>query len=59
VADGDPGRIADLEFSPWTGWLIFDEFDLLVLAMFAAGYARLAHEESIATGPVGAEPLVQ
>ena len=29
-----------LNFSPWTGWLIVDEFDLLVLAVVAAGYFR-------------------
>ena len=27
-----------LNFSPWTGWLIVDEFDLLVLAVVAAGF---------------------
>ncbi|WP_295961224.1 hypothetical protein [Rhodoferax sp.] len=31
-----------LNFAPWTGWLIFDEFDLLLLAVLAAGYLRLA-----------------
>ena len=30
-----------LDFSPWTGWLIVDEFDLLVLAVIAAGYLRM------------------
>lgn len=30
-----------LNFSPWTGWLIVDEFDLLVLAVVAAGYLRM------------------
>ena len=30
-----------LNFSPWTGWLIVDEFDLLVLAVAAAGYFRM------------------
>jgi hypothetical protein len=30
-----------LNFSPWTGWLIVDEFDLLVLAVVAAGYFRM------------------
>jgi len=27
---------------PWTGWLVVEEFDLLVLATAAAGYARWA-----------------
>ena len=30
---------------PWTGWLTFEEFDLLVLAVMAGGYARLALEK--------------
>jgi hypothetical protein len=35
-----------LNFSPWTGWLIVDEFDLLVLAVVAAGYLRLPADGS-------------
>ena len=30
-----------LNFSPWTGWLIVEEFDLLVLAVLSAGYFRI------------------
>ena len=30
-----------LNFSPWTGWLMVDEFDLLVLAVLAAGYFQM------------------
>jgi hypothetical protein len=30
-----------LNFAPWTGWLVVDEFDLLVLAIVAAGYFRM------------------
>ena len=37
-----PACLPFLNFSPWTGWLIFDEFDLLLLAVLAAGYFRLA-----------------
>jgi hypothetical protein len=33
-----------LNFSPWTGWLMFDEFDILLLSVLAGGYARLAWE---------------
>lgn len=33
-----------LNFSPWTGWLIVDEFDLLVLAVAAAGYFRMRRD---------------
>ncbi len=29
-------------FAPWTGWITFEELDLLVLAAAAGGYARLA-----------------
>ena len=35
-----------LNFAPWTGWLAFEEFDLLVLGALAAGYARLAWQAS-------------
>ena len=30
-----------LNFSPWSGWLIVDEFDLLILSVLAAGYVRM------------------
>lgn len=36
-----PACLPFLNFAPWTGWLIFDEFDLLLLAALAAGYFRL------------------
>jgi hypothetical protein len=31
-----------LDFLPWTGWVAIDEFDLLLLATLAGGYAHLA-----------------
>ena len=34
-----------LNFSPWTGWLVVEEFDLLVLAVVAAGYCRMQKNE--------------
>ena len=37
-----PTMLPWLNFSPWTGWLIFDEFDLMLLAVFAGSYGRLA-----------------
>jgi hypothetical protein len=37
-----PAAVPVLNFSPWTGWLIFDEFDLLVLGSVAGGYAGRA-----------------
>ena len=36
-----PALMPVLNFSPWTGWLIVEEFDLLVLAVLAAGYFRI------------------
>jgi len=37
-----PAAMPILNFSPWTGWLIFDEFDLLVLGVLAGGFASRA-----------------
>ena len=37
-----PALAPALNFSPWTGWTVFEEFDLLVLGAAAAGHARLA-----------------
>jgi hypothetical protein len=37
-----PALMPVLNFAPWTGWIVVDEFDLLVLAAIAAGHARLA-----------------
>ena len=37
-----PASLPLLNFLPWTGWLVFDEFDLAVLGTVAAGYGRLA-----------------
>ncbi len=37
-----PACLPWLNFSPWTGWLVFEEFDLLLLGALAAGYSRLA-----------------
>ena len=37
-----PAGLPWLDFSPWTGWSVFEEFDLLVLATLAGGYASLA-----------------
>lgn len=38
-----PACLPWLNFSPWTGWLVFEEFDLLLLAVLAGAYARLAY----------------
>src|SRR5665647_702455 len=36
-----PACLPFLNFSPWTGWLVFDEFDILLLGALAGGYGRL------------------
>ncbi len=38
-----PACLPWLNFSPWTGWLIFEEFDLLLLGALAGGYAHMAY----------------
>ena len=37
-----PALLPLLNFSPWTGWIVFEEFDLLLLGALAGGYGRLA-----------------
>ncbi len=37
-----PAAMPVLNFSPWTGWLVFEEFDLLLLGTLAAAYAHMA-----------------
>jgi O-antigen ligase len=37
-----PAAMPVLNLSPWTGWLIFDEIDLLDLGALAGGFARRA-----------------
>lgn len=36
-----PTLLPVLNFSPWSGWLIVDEFDLLILSVLGAGYFRI------------------
>ena len=50
-----PACLPLLNFSPWTGWLIFDEFDILLLGALAGGYGRLAW--SLRTGAGTEMPL--
>lgn len=35
-----PACIPVLNFSPWTGWIVFEELDILLLGLIAGGYAR-------------------
>jgi O-antigen ligase len=37
-----PASLPFLNFSPWSGWHVFDEFDILILGSLAGGYGRLA-----------------
>lgn len=37
-----PACLPFLNFSPWTGWIVFEEFDLLLLGALVGGYGRLA-----------------
>jgi hypothetical protein len=36
-----PALLPVIGLAPWTGWIVFEEFDLLLLALMAGGYARL------------------
>ena len=44
-----PALLPIIAFAPWTGWIVFEEVDLLVLAVAAGGYARLALPRSRAS----------
>ncbi|MFT3847215.1 MAG: hypothetical protein QM739_00625 [Propionivibrio sp.] len=39
-----PALLPLVGFAPWTGWITFEELDLLVLAAATGGYARLAFD---------------
>ncbi|MBP6225633.1 MAG: hypothetical protein KA439_11270, partial [Rhizobacter sp.] len=47
-----PASLPALSFSPWTGWIAFEEFDLLLWGVVAGGYARLG----LARWTAGAAP---
>ena len=36
-----PAALPLLNFAPWTGWVMFEEFDLLMFGVAAGGYAHL------------------
>ena len=40
-----PACLPWLNFSPWSGWLMFEEFDILLLGALAGGYIRLAWDK--------------
>lgn len=37
-----PAALPLLNFAPWTGWVVVEEFDLLLLGVVGGGYARQA-----------------
>ncbi|OOG51175.1 hypothetical protein [Polaromonas sp. C04] len=37
-----PALLPLIGLAPWTGWITFEELDILILAVAAGGYARLA-----------------
>ena len=37
-----PACLPMANFAPWTGWIVFEEFDLVAIGALAAGYARIA-----------------
>ncbi|MCA0240625.1 MAG: hypothetical protein LCI02_07160 [Proteobacteria bacterium] len=58
-----PAALPVIGFAPWTGWITFEEWDLLVLAIAAGGYLRRAikggrSRAGDAAGAPRASPLV-
>lgn len=45
-----PACLPFLNFSPWTGWLVFEEFDILLLGALVGSYSRLACSSRVGTG---------
>lgn len=37
-----PAALPAANFAPWTGWIVFDEFDLVLLGAATAGFAAMA-----------------
>jgi len=46
-----PAALPALNLSPWTGWLAWDEFDLLLLGSLAGGFARHLRERADSREP--------
>jgi hypothetical protein len=42
-----PALLPLASLAPWTGWVVFEEFDLLLLGAAAGGYARRAWQRGI------------
>jgi hypothetical protein len=55
-----PACLPAADFAPWTGWIAFDEFDLVVMGAATAGFVRLARPvagHGQAAGAAGARAL--
>ena len=52
-----PALLPLIGFAPWSGWLAVEELDLLVLAVAAGGYLRLALASNGRTGSAAAASL--
>ena len=48
-----PACLPAASLAPWTGWIVFDEFDLVVLGAAAAGFLSLARRGTAQEGPAG------
>ena len=46
-----PALLPICNLYPWTGWIVFEELDLLVLGIAAGGYARVAYIRRAAATP--------
>ena len=51
-----PALLPILNFAPWTGWLMVDEFDILLLATLAGAYFNRIDQHRTGAGGVGFEP---
>jgi hypothetical protein len=50
-----PAAMPLLNFSPWTGWIAFDESDLLVVGAFAGSYASVAYSPTTLSTTLGSK----
>jgi O-Antigen ligase len=51
-----PACLPWLNFSPWTGWMVFEEFDILLLSLCAGAYTRMAMGASDVSSKVVGAP---
>ena len=52
-----PAALPALNFAPWTGWTVVDEFDLLWLGVVAGGHARTAFGRLVPSAQPTAAPM--